>query len=40
MRRAPGAEGNLSSDAVRALRATLYELDECKRLLDGALSEE
>jgi DNA-binding transcriptional MerR regulator len=40
MRRAPAAEGNLSSDAVRALRATLYELDECKRLLDGALSEE
>ena len=40
MRGASAAEGNLSSDEVRALRATLYELDECKRLLDGALSEE
>jgi DNA-binding transcriptional MerR regulator len=38
--RAPAVEGNLSGDEVRALRATLYELDECKRLLDGALSED
>jgi DNA-binding transcriptional MerR regulator len=40
MRHAPGAEGNISGEAVRALRATLFELDECKRLLDGALNEE
>ena len=29
---------DLSHDELRALRATLYELGECKRLLDGALS--
>ena len=40
MRRAPGPDGNFSSEEVRALRATLDELDECKRLLDGALSED
>ena len=39
-RRASAVAGNLSSDEVSALRATLYELDECKRLLDGALGEE
>jgi DNA-binding transcriptional MerR regulator len=39
-RRAPAAAGNVSSEEVRALRATLDELDQCKRLLDGALSEE
>ena len=39
-RHAPGAHANLSGDEMRALRATLFELDECKRLLDGALSEE
>ncbi|HML14540.1 MAG TPA: MerR family transcriptional regulator [Xanthobacteraceae bacterium] len=39
-RRAPAVESHLSSDETRALRATLYELDECKRLLDGALSED
>jgi DNA-binding transcriptional MerR regulator len=38
-RHAPAA-GNFSSDEVRALRATLDELDECKRLLDGALNED
>jgi DNA-binding transcriptional MerR regulator len=37
-RRAPA--GDLSSDELSALRATLFELDECKRLLDGALSED
>jgi hypothetical protein len=40
MRRAPATDGNFSSEEVRALRATLDELDECKRLLDGALSED
>jgi DNA-binding transcriptional MerR regulator len=40
MRRAPTPDGNFSSEEVRALRATLDELDECKRLLDGALSED
>ena len=39
-RRAPAVEGSLSSEELRALRATLFELDECKRLLDGALSED
>jgi hypothetical protein len=39
-RHAPAAAGNFSSEEVRALRATLDELDQCKRLLDGALSEE
>ena len=39
-RNAPAAAGNFSSEEVRALRATLDELDQCKRLLDGALSEE
>jgi DNA-binding transcriptional MerR regulator len=39
-RRAPAAQAHLSGDEMRALRATLFELDECKRLLDGALSEE
>jgi DNA-binding transcriptional MerR regulator len=31
---------DLSHDELRALRATLSELSECKRLLDGALTEE
>ena len=39
-RRAPAAHDDVSSEELRALRATLFELDECKRLLDGALSEE
>jgi DNA-binding transcriptional MerR regulator len=39
-RHAPAAASNVSSEEVRALRATLDELDQCKRLLDGALSEE
>ena len=39
-RHAPAVEGNLASEEVRALRATLYELDECKRLLDSALNED
>ena len=39
-RHASAAHGNVSSDELRALRATLFELDECKRLLDGALNEE
>lgn len=39
-RRAQAVEANLSSEGVSALRATLFELDECKRLLDGALSED
>jgi DNA-binding transcriptional MerR regulator len=39
VRRAP-ADGDPSNDEMRALRATLFELDECKRLLDAALSEE
>jgi hypothetical protein len=39
-RRAPAVEPSLSNDGLRALRATLFELDECKRLLDGALSED
>jgi DNA-binding transcriptional MerR regulator len=34
------AQDDLSRDELRALRATLYELGECKRLLDGALTEE
>jgi DNA-binding transcriptional MerR regulator len=34
------ADGDMSSDGLRALRATLFELDECKRLLDAALTEE
>jgi hypothetical protein len=38
--RAASLQENLSSDELRALRATLHELDECKRLLDGALSED
>jgi DNA-binding transcriptional MerR regulator len=40
MRHAPVSGGNFSSEEVRALRATLDELDECKRLLDGALGED
>ena len=39
-RRAPAAHGDVSSEELRALRATLFELDECKRLLDGALTED
>lgn len=39
-RHAPAPAKSFSSEEVRALRATLDELDECKRLLDGALSEE
>jgi DNA-binding transcriptional MerR regulator len=39
-RNAPVPAGNFSSEEVRALRATLDELDECKRLLDGALGED
>jgi DNA-binding transcriptional MerR regulator len=39
-RRAPAVEASLSNEGVSALRATLFELDECKRLLDGALSED
>jgi DNA-binding transcriptional MerR regulator len=39
-RHAPAGAGNFSSEEVRALRATLDELDQCKRLLDGALNEE
>ena len=38
-RRATTHHGDLSSEELRALRATLDELDECKRLLDGALHE-
>jgi DNA-binding transcriptional MerR regulator len=34
------AQDDLSRDEMRALRATLHELGECKRLLDGALTEE
>jgi DNA-binding transcriptional MerR regulator len=34
------AQDDLSHDELRALRATLHELGECKRLLDGALTEE
>jgi DNA-binding transcriptional MerR regulator len=40
VRPAPGAARDFSSDEVRALRAILDELDQCKRLLDGALSED
>ena len=40
VRHAPAPHDNLSSDDLRALRATLFELDECKRLLDGASSED
>ena|SRR5438309_1586446 len=39
-RHEPINPGSLASDERRALRATLFELDECKRLLDGALGEE
>jgi DNA-binding transcriptional MerR regulator len=39
-RHPPALQGDLKSDELRALRATLDELDECKRLLDGALSED
>jgi DNA-binding transcriptional MerR regulator len=39
-RHEPISPGSLASDELRALRATLFELDECKRLLDGALGEE
>jgi DNA-binding transcriptional MerR regulator len=39
-RRSPPLQGELSGEELRALRATLFELDECKRLLDGASSEE
>jgi hypothetical protein len=39
-RHEPINPGSLASDDLRALRATLFELDECKRLLDGALGEE
>jgi DNA-binding transcriptional MerR regulator len=39
-RHAPGGPGSLAGEELRALRATLFELDECKRLLDGALNEE
>ena len=39
-RHEPINPGSLASDELRALRATLFELDECKRLLDGALNEE
>ena len=39
--RRPAADpADLSNEGLRALRATLYELDECKRLLDGALRED
>jgi DNA-binding transcriptional MerR regulator len=39
--RAPSsAPESLSHDELRALRATLHELGECKRLLDGALTED
>ncbi len=36
----PPLPASLSHDELRALRATLYELGECKQLLDGALTEE
>jgi DNA-binding transcriptional MerR regulator len=39
-RHEPVNPGSLASEELRALRATLFELDECKRLLDGALGEE
>ena len=38
--RASMGSGDVASEELRALRATLFELDECKRLLDAALSEE
>jgi DNA-binding transcriptional MerR regulator len=38
--RASMGSGGVGTEEVRALRATLFELDECKRLLDAALSEE
>jgi DNA-binding transcriptional MerR regulator len=40
LHRALSTEDDFSGDELRALRATLNELGECKRLLDGALSEE
>jgi DNA-binding transcriptional MerR regulator len=40
VRRPVANQGDLSGEELRALRATLFELDECKRLLDGALREE
>jgi DNA-binding transcriptional MerR regulator len=39
-RATPAAPENFSHEELRALRATLDELGECKRLLDGALTEE
>jgi len=39
-RRPAAHQADLSGEELRALRATLFELDECKRLLDGALREE
>jgi DNA-binding transcriptional MerR regulator len=40
LQRALAVQDDLSRDELRALRATLHELGECKRLLDGALSGE
>jgi DNA-binding transcriptional MerR regulator len=40
LRQPPLAPESLSREELRALRATLYELGECKRLLDGALTED
>jgi DNA-binding transcriptional MerR regulator len=40
MHRPLSGQDDLSHDELRALRATLNELGECKRLLDGALTEE
>nr|WP_323133740.1 hypothetical protein [Stappia indica] len=34
--RADGPSGNLSKDDIRRLQATLFELLECKRILDQA----
>ena len=39
-RASPAAPENLSHEQLRALRATLDDLGECKRLLDGAVGEE
>ena len=39
-RQPSSAPESLSREELRALRATLYELGECKRLLDGALTED